>query len=255
MRFILLGASNVTLAFPRLWRGLRRAASEPIEVFAAHGHGRSFGNWSRVGPRALPGIVSCGLWDDLAAQSAGAQPPRAIVTDIGNDLLYGIEPDLIAEWIATCLARLTAMSARIVMTQLPLVSAMRLGRTRFQFFRSLLFPSSDLSFEDLRPLAERLNQHLLDLGRQYRVETLEPRGHWYGFDPIHIRRRHRHQAWQELLASWFDAPTLTNFQAASPTESLRLWNQRPSARRWFRTQQTTTQPSLQDSDGSTLWLY
>ncbi|HLQ43549.1 MAG TPA: hypothetical protein VK137_02375, partial [Planctomycetaceae bacterium] len=78
-RVILLGASNVTLSFPRLWHGLRRAWSESLELFAAHGHGRSFGIWSRVGPRQLPGIVPCRLWDDLAAQPPMTNDrPRAL---------------------------------------------------------------------------------------------------------------------------------------------------------------------------------
>lgn len=255
MRFIVLGASNVTLAFPRLWHGLRRASAEPLEMFAAHGHGRSFGNWSRIGPRELPGIVPCRLWDDLAAQSPSSEPPRALITDIGNDLLYGVAPDQIAAWIATCLERLTAMSARIVLTQLPLASALSLGRTRFQFFRSLLFPSSELQFDDLRPQVARLNQHILDLGRTHNVPTLDLHGHWYGFDPIHIRRRYRDPAWQELLTSWFDDPAAANFRAANPTQSLRQWRQRPSERRWFGREQTAAQPTLREADGSTLWLY
>lgn len=255
MRVILLGASNVTLAFPRLWHGLRRACAEPVEMFAAHGHGRSFGMWSRVGPRELPGIVPCRLWDDLAAQPRSAEPPRALITDIGNDLLYGVDPDQIAAWVATCLVRLTAMSARIVLTQLPLASALSLGRARFKFFRSLLFPSSDLKFDDLQSQVMRLNQHLLDLGREHNVQTLELRGHWYGLDPIHIRRRHRDPAWQELLASWFDEPRVVDFHAANPAESLRQWRQRPFERRWFGREQMSAQPALREADGSTLWLY
>ena len=255
MRVIVLGASNVTLAFPRLWRGIRQACAEPVEVFAAHGHGRSFGTWSRIGPRALPGIVPCRLWDDLVAQPPSDQRPRALVTDIGNDLLYGVDPDQIAAWIATCLERLRAMSARIVLTQLPLASALSLGRARFQFFRSLLFPCSDLQFDELGPQVARLNQHILDLGREHDIPTLELRGHWYGFDPIHIRRRHRSQAWKELLATWFDDPTVAHFRAAGPTESLRQWRQRPFVRRWFSCEQNAPQPSLREADGSTLWLY
>ncbi|RLT09291.1 MAG: hypothetical protein DWI21_06430 [Planctomycetota bacterium] len=255
MRFILLGASNVTLAFPRLWHGLRRACSEPLEMFAAHGHGRSFGTWSRIGPRELPGIVPCRLWNDLAAQPPSAEPPRALITDIGNDLLYGVDPDQIAEWVATCLERLTAMSARVVLTQLPLASALGLGRARFRFFRSMFFPASTVQFGDLATMVTRLNQHILDLGREHHIPTLDLRGQWYGFDPIHIRRRHRNPAWQELLASWFDDSTVADFRAASPTQSLRQWRQRPSERRWFGREQNAIQPALREADGSTLWLY
>lgn len=255
MRVILLGASNVTLAFPRLWHGLRRACADPVELFAAHGHGRSFGMWSRIGPRELPGIVQCRLWEDLAVQPPSVEPPRALITDIGNDLLYGVDPDRIVEWIATCIERLNEVSARIVLTQLPIASAVSLGPARFRFFRSLFFPTTTVQFGDLLPKVARLNQNLIELGRKHHIPTLELRGQWYGFDPIHIRRRSRDPAWQELLASWFDDPKRAQFHAASPTASLRQWRQRPSERRWFGREQLTIQPSLREMDGSTLWLY
>ena len=254
-RIILLGASNVTLSFPRLVRGLHRAFPDPLEIFAAHGHGRSFGIWNRIGPRELPGIVPCRLWADLAAQPTSDDPPRTLITDIGNDLMYGIAPDQIAAWVAICLERLRAMRARIVLTQLPLASARTLGRARFQFFRKLFFPNSQIQFEELEAKTTRLNQLVVDLGHQFDIPTPELRGEWYGFDPIHILRRHRGAAWQELLASWFDHPQVAEFRAVSPNDSLHLWRQRPSERRWFSREQRVAQPVLRESDESSLWLY
>lgn len=254
-RIILLGASNVTLSFPRLVRGLRRAFADPLELFAAHGHGRSFGIWNRIGPRELPGIVPCRLWDDLASQPTSDEPPRTLITDIGNDLMYGIEPDQIAAWVATCLERLRAMRARIVLTQLPLASARTLGRARFQFFRKLFFPNSQIQFEEIETKTARLNQQIVDLGQQFDIPTPELRGEWYGFDPIHILRRHRAAAWGEVLVSWFDDPTSADFRAVSPHDSLHLWRQRPCERRWFGREQHSSQPVLRQPDGSRLWLY
>lgn len=254
-RIILLGASNVTLSFPRLVRGLHRAFSEPLELFAAHGHGRSFGIWNRIGPRELPGIVPCRLWDDLAAQPPSDEPPRTLITDIGNDLMYGIEPDQIAEWVATCLARLRAMRASIVLTQLPLASARTLGRSRFQFFRKLFFPNSQIRYEEIEAKASRLNQLVIDLGQQFEIPTPELRGEWYGFDPIHILRRHRAAAWREVLASWFGKSQSVEFRPVSPNDSLHLWRLRPCERRWFGRDQHSSQPVLQPPDGSKLWLY
>lgn len=253
-RVIVLGASNVTLAFPRLWHGLRRTFAEPIELFAAHGHGRSFGIWSRIGPRELPGIVDCRLWEELS-ESSTADPPRALITDIGNDILYGADPDQIAEWVATCLERLRALNANIVLTQLPIASALTLNRARFQFFRRAFFPGSRLTLEEVLSHAQRLNQHVIELGRTFDVPTPELRGEWYGVDPIHIRRRHRAAAWSELLSSWFDPSPSSSFGAVSPGHSLRLWRQRPSERRWFGREQTRMQPVLHETCGSRLWLY
>lgn len=254
-RVILLGASNVTLSFPRLWHGLRRAFDEPLELFAAHGHGRSFGMWSRIGPRELPGIVDCRVWDDLAQQPPSNESPRALITDIGNDILYGVEPEQIAEWVATCLQRLTEFHARIVLTQLPVANTVNLGAVRFRFFRQLFFPGCQRTLEDVVARATQLNQAVLELGQRFNVPTPEPRREWYGLDPIHVLRRCRATAWRELLSSWFDEPQLVNFDAVGFLPSAHLWRQRPSERRWFGREQMAVQPVLREADGSTLWLY
>ena len=254
-RVIVLGASNVTLAFPRLWHGLHRTFAEPVELFAAHGHGRSFGMWSRIGPRELPGIVTCRLWDELAAGPPTNEPPRALITDIGNDILYGADPQQIAEWVATCLERLRELNASIVLTQLPVASALTLTPARFQFFRRAFFPGSRLTLDEVVCHAQRLNQLVIELGRKFNVPTPELRGEWYGVDPIHILRRHRAAAWNELLSPWFDPSPPATFDAVSPGRSLRLWRQRPSERRWFGQVQNRTQPVLHETCGSRLWLY
>jgi hypothetical protein len=255
-RVIILGASNVTIAFPRLWHGLRRAVGEPVDLFAAHGHGRSFGMWSRVGPRELPGIVPCRIWDDLSAQpTTNDLQPLALVTDIGNDLLYGATPDQICEWVKACVSRLKSMSARVVLTQLPLASVEQLGPRRFQLFRSAFFPGSQLRFDELHAKVTRLNELVVELGQSHNLPTPTPRGEWYGFDPIHIRRRHRDAAWGELLASWFDQPNAAAFRRVGPARALSLWRQRPFERRWFGRVQSSPQPVLREQDGSRLWLY
>ncbi len=255
-RVILLGASNVTLAFPRLWHGLLRAWPEPLELFAAEGHGRSFGNWSRVGPRGLPGIVSCSLWDTLDTQpTASTERPRAIITDVGNDLLYGVEPDQIAAWIETCLQRLQTLKARIVVTSLPVASVQTLTRSRFEFWKSLLFPGSQMSFDEVEPQMLRLNQSVADLARTYGAVFVENRGEWYGVDPIHIRRRCRATAWREILASWFDEPNEVTFPSVGLNRSWKLWRQRSAERHWRGQIQQTVQPTLREPDGSALWLF
>ena len=251
----MLGASNVTLSFPRFWHGLRRMIAEPLELFAAHGHGRSFGMWSRIGPRELPGIVPCRLWHELANASPPDEPPRALITDIGNDILYGADPQQIADWVETCLKRLRELNARIVMTQLPVASALTLSPGRFQFFRRAFFPGSRLTLETVLAHAQRLNELVIELGRKFDVSTPELRGEWYGVDPIHILRRHRAAAWSELLSPWFDPSPSATFDAVSPTKSLRLWRQRPDERRWFGRVQSGIQPALRETCGSSLSLY
>src|SRR5439155_11570702 len=100
-RVVLLGASNLTLGFPMLVSELRAWLGSPVEILCAHGHGRSYGLASRVLFRELPGIVECGLWRALA--SAPARPTLALLTDVGNDIMYGRDVEEIAGWVETAL--------------------------------------------------------------------------------------------------------------------------------------------------------
>ena len=70
---------------------------QPLDILAALGHGRGYGLESRVLGRRLPPILECGLWEAL-----DRRPPcetAALLTDIGNDLVLGAEPEQLIEWV------------------------------------------------------------------------------------------------------------------------------------------------------------
>jgi hypothetical protein len=127
-RVILLGASNLTRSFSMVVAAARHTWGEPVEIMAAMGHGRSYGQDSTVLGRKISGIFPCALWQDL--QTRRSLPSAALVTDVGNDLLYGVPPRQIVKWVAACLDRLTDVGASTVVTQLPIASVERLTDAR-----------------------------------------------------------------------------------------------------------------------------
>ncbi len=253
-RIILLGASNLTLAFPLLVETLR-ATYGPIELYAAHGHGRSYGMTSRVLCRALPGIRGCGLWDDLRSRPPASRPPVAVITDVGNDLLYGATVPQIVGWVETCLDRLIEYGAAVVVTGLPLVSVMRLGPMRYNLTKAIFFPGKGPAWGAMREVAPELDQRLADLVAGRGVPCVNPRAEWYGFDPIHIRRSRRPTAWREIL-SRLDG-NADSIQVAKPglVASARCWRAAPAFRSICGCERKATQPALSFPDGSSISLY
>jgi hypothetical protein len=252
-RVILLGASNLTRSFPTVVATALGTWGEPVEIMAAMGHGRSFGQDSTVLARKIPGIFPCALWQDL--QNRPALPAAALVTDIGNDLLYGVTPDRLLEWVENCLDRLAETGAATVMTEMPIDSVERLSEARFRFFRRLFFPRSRLTLADARTLVRGFNERLIRLGETRKIPVIPVSAAWYGLDPIHLKRRVLRQAWPELLASWRGAAEPVAVARCSLRMRAYLAMLAPSERTLFGIQRRAAQPSGRLADGTTISLY
>ena len=204
-RVILLGASNLRAGLPIVLDEIRRNVAGPAEVLTACGHGRSYGAWSRfLFVRRLPGILGCGLWQSLE----GRPPLRtlALVTDVGNDLVYGVGVETITAWIETCLERLARHQAEVVLTLLPISRLEKLSSREVRLASSLLFPGRPAPWPELLDRARELDERVRRLGRSYGIRLAEPEAGWYGFDPIHLRRSVRRQAWNGIVSLWPAGP-------------------------------------------------
>jgi hypothetical protein len=253
-RVILLGASNVTLCFPLLVESLR-ATLGPIELFAAHGHGRSYGMSSRVLWRVLPGIRSCGIWAAMDERPSQGERPLALITDIGNDLLYGAIPDQILRWVNLCIDRLEEQGAEIVMTALPMESISKMGRLRYGLLKSILFPGRGPTWQPMHELAQALNTGVREQAARRDVAIIRPPGGWYGFDPIHIHRRRRPEAVQTLLSAWESIGEGIEVRRPTWSESIERWRLRPAESIRFGKTQQAPQPAMTLEDGSLVFLY
>jgi hypothetical protein len=252
-RVILLGASNLTKSFPTVVATALQTWGEPVEIMAAMGHGRSFGQDSTVLARKISGIFPCALWQDL--QRRPPLPTAALVTDIGNDLLYGVPPDRLLEWVKNCLDRLSEMGAAIVITQMPLGSVERLSEARFRFFRRLFFPRSRLTLADAKARVRSFNERLVQLGEAKKIPVIPVSAAWYGFDPIHLKRRVLRQAWPTLLAAWRAAEQPVVVARPSLWTTAYLATLPPWERSLFGIRRRAAQPSGRLIDGTTISLY
>ena len=150
-------------------------------MLLAYGHGRSFGIKSTVLLRSLPGILECGLWEALDEKPAS--PTFALITDIGNDVMYGVEPSRIADWVETCIDRLQMHGATIVMTGLPMKGLRRLRKWEYAIVKGVLFPRHPISFIQAIDRAEQVNEDITRITTHRGVTRIEPSIEWYGLDP------------------------------------------------------------------------
>lgn len=251
-RVVILGASNVTLGLSSLVACARVAWGSPLDILAAAGHGRSYGTTSTVLGRSLPAILQCGLWDELASRPP--LPTAALLTDIGNDLIYGRDVPVILQWVEACLAKLQPVAERLVVTRLPLASLQRTAPWKLNLLISLIFPSSRIELTSALAQARELDAQLISFAGRFRAYVVQPDVDWYSWDPIHVTRARRGEAWQKYLSCWCDGE-----KNSSPRDSLRQWltivRARPQQwRSWGRSRQRQ-QPCVTFADGTRLSLF
>jgi GrpB-like predicted nucleotidyltransferase (UPF0157 family) len=248
-RLVVLGASNVTSGLSTIVATARGAWGPSVEVMAALGHGRSYGARSRFVARTLPGILQSGLWQEL-----DRRPPlatRGLITDVGNDILYGFSAAQILAWVGEALDRVQRFTRDIVLTDLPMANIRRLSRAKYLLFRSVLVPSCRLSLGQVLEAAEHVSAGLarMSAARGVTFVPLDPA--WYGFDPIHIRPSFRRPAWRDILGVRLAA------SVARPSMSERLGLYLlPAERQWLLgVERFCPQSGVALRSGSRVWLY
>jgi hypothetical protein len=249
---VFLGASNLAIHLPTIVETSRLVCGGPVDAMIAGGHGRSYGMTTSVLGRVLPGILDCGLWSDLERRPSART--AALVTDIGNDLLYGAPVEQIARWVDECLSRLERVASTLAVTELPLESTHALSARRFLFFRSLFFPSCRLTREEAVTRSRELNARVLDLAAKHGAVVVKQSRSWYGFDPIHIRRTGGPQVWREILGPW-SPETEAALARLSPARWVAVRRLRPLERRLWGREQRQTQPAGRLPDGTRISLY
>lgn len=253
-RIVLLGASNLTLSLRLVIQQIQSRCGGPSEVLVAAGHGRSYGQSSRVLIRELPGIIASGLWSQL--ESGEARPTYAFLTDIGNDVLYGYTPAQILQWIAWCVDRLQKHSAHIVMTNLPIVSIESLSQWRYQLFRNLFYPSCQLSREEAVERARIIHKGLIKLAARKHYVLCEQNPEWMSADGIHYAFWKQRAVYQHICEHFGETRDQLGFTEGKQSFAQR-WLQHPqfAYKRMLGMEKRSSQPSGLLTDQTVVSLY
>jgi hypothetical protein len=250
-RVVVLGASNVSRGLSRLVAAVESRAPG-ADLFVAAGHGRGYGVNTRVAARRLPSILRSGLWRGLDRH--GGEAPLALVTDVGNELLYGARSVLVASWVRETVWRLADRGATIAITRLPMAGIAEVGPVRYRALRTFFVPGCRLSLSGLREAATRLDADLRTIAGDFGAHIIEQPAHWYGLDTLHVRRRHLDDLWHMACNVW-GIPVVESPVASSLATWARVGTKAAEVRSLGGVMRFTKQPVLPLRSGGTLSLY
>jgi hypothetical protein len=232
---------------------LRSSLNGPVDIFAAHGHGRSYCQWSYFFHRGLPPILDCGIWSALESQ-APADMTWGIITDIGNDLLYGVPLDRVIDQIARAFQRLADLGARITFVRPPMERILMLSAWRYRATCQVLYPGCRVSWAEMSVMIRELDEQIAEMAASTGATVIVPKLEWYGIDPIHVRRSKRPLAWQHILETWpFAESPVVRWPSLYFAQE--IWRATPAERTLWKRASYSSQPSWQTADGPTLWLF
>lgn len=253
-RLILLGASNLTLSIYQVIRLIQARCGGPSDVLVAAGHGRSYGKYSRVLVRGLPGITASGLWQRL--KELEPLPTYVFITDVGNDIPYGHTPDELLQWIGFCVDQLQVQQSKIVMTNIPIESVTAMSEFRFKIIRAVLFPFCQISREQVIERAKTVHKQLAVMAEMKGFTLCEQDSNWFGPDNIHILY------WKRLNAYKYIFDHFPSSKCDEPFSSrigwgFSAWTRRPEfhMKNLLGHQIHRKQPSGQLNDGTIVSMY
>ncbi|MCH2115845.1 MAG: hypothetical protein MK171_13165 [Pirellulales bacterium] len=182
-------------------------------------------------------------------------PINAWLTDIGNDLAYEVPVDQVIGWVEGCLDRLLSLGAQVMLTDLPVNVLRTVSASRYRVFRAIFFPACGLGWDEMLRRAEQLSGRLHALARSRKTPVFSADCTWYGWDPIHPRRRHYVDLWQALLEQVVDDPI--DWSKVDDSWLMRWYLHLLHPAQWshFSIPRSAQQPNGRFQDGTTISLY
>lgn len=218
-----MGASNLARGFQALTDCLVDSlAPNPVEILHALGPGRGYSAEGGIFNILYPSIGSSGILKSASAQREKFHRVIALITDIGNDIMYGVPASEITACLRVLLEKLDAIDADVFVHPIPLDFSKDVSKSQFRLLRSIFYPHSQVDYSKAKEAVSAVNDFLRDQSGG-RVHLLPSAKNFMGVDKIHYSVFHSHKAWSlvahEMLRV-LDAPRFRKIGLGSTFNSL-----------------------------------
>jgi len=201
---ILLGASNLSRGCFAFAKHLRACLyPHSVEVLIASGPGRGYCVSGGLLNVNYPPIYSSDIFEVARKKSESGFQVVALVTDIGNDIMYDVIPERLIATIQQIFTKLESINAEIFYTTLPVAFERKVHPVWFYVLRSVLLPFSRVSYDKATAGIIAVNQFLKESASDKR-HLIPDMDRYLGFDEIHYGWFCAHQAWSHVAKVMLD---------------------------------------------------
>jgi hypothetical protein len=195
---ILLGASNLSRGCFAFARHMKACLyPRKVEVLIASGPGRAYCASGGLLNVSYPPIYASDIFEVARDKSESGYRVVALITDIGNDIMYGVSTEKILETLQQVFSRLQSIHAEIFYTTLPGAFEKKNHPIRFCILRSLLFPHSTVTYDEATAGIIEVNRFLKESTGRY-GHLIPEMNRYLGFDKIHYGWLRAHSAWSHV---------------------------------------------------------
>ena len=196
--FVLLGASNLARSYSALIRHIPRNISSS-EFLNALGPGRGYCARGGLLNFTYSPIGECGVMKSAKVYAERGFRMAVLLTDIGNDIMYGVPESTLIESLDTLIEKSLKMNAEVFMTSIHVDVSKDMGKTSFKLLKSIFYPNSPVTFDQADSAVKKLNHYLVEKSLQNeRVHLVNGLGAFCGLDKIHYGLFKSHLAWSRI---------------------------------------------------------
>jgi len=203
--FLLMGASNLARGYSMLSHHLSECLEKnKTEFLNALGPGRGFCARGGIFNITYSPIQDCPIIESGGKKSKEALHTVALITDIGNDLMYGVSADNLIESLDIMIDEILKWDAEIFMTPIHINPKKDISPTIFFVLRFLLYPSSKVNYEELDLFVLKINDYLeKKVRRNEKMHLITGLEKFAGLDRIHYSLFKTHTAWSTIAENFF----------------------------------------------------
>ena len=221
--FVLLGASNLARGYCALTQHISKSISG-TEFVNALGPGRGYCTRGGLLNFSYSPIGECQIMEQVEVYAEQGFRVTVLLTDIGNDIMYGVPEQFLIECIDTLIEKSLQLNAEVFVTSIHVNVCKDMGKISFKLLKAIFYPNSLVTINKADSVVKKMNHYLNEKSSQNkRVHLVSGLGPFCGMDKIHYSLFKSHIVWSRIANTMLlsmSAPTAGNIGLGSMAVSL-----------------------------------